>query len=76
MKRIYTLAKKARRASGFHKEPTPSQQSQRRYVKRYELQPKQPKTFGLQIVRHQRVRFKKDQFGAPVYKTINHAATD
>lgn len=39
------------------------------------LQPKTPKTFGLQIVRTQRVRLKLNGlYGAPLFKTIKHAA--
>lgn len=50
--------------------------SQRR-LKRDHLQPKTSKTFGLHVVRTQRIRLKElTQFGAPTFKTIKHAAAD
>lgn len=75
MKQIHTLARKARRASAFHKTGSHSAPSRKRQLKRDHLQPAKPKTFGLQVVRTQRIFLKKDRFGAPIYRTIEHAAT-
>lgn len=87
MKLKHTQAKKARRASAFRSmgaKDTPwgsrfekrwTLGASKRKLKRDHLQPKTPKTFGLQVVRTQRVRLKETGiFGAPVYKTIKHAA--
>lgn len=74
MKLKHTQAKKARRASAFHATGTFGFSSKRRQLKRDHLQPKTPKTFGLQVVRTQRIFLKKDRFGAPIYRTISHAA--
>ena len=87
MKLKHTQAKKARRASAFRSTgakdtPYGSAMEKRwtlgaseRVLKRDHLQPKKPKTFGLQVVRTQRIRLKEtDIFGAPIYKTIKHAA--
>ncbi len=88
MKLKHTQAKKARRASAFHAtgakyDPHGSRFEKRatlgasqRKLKREKLQPKTPKTFGLHVVRTQRVRLKETGiFGAPKYKTIYHATT-
>ena len=48
MKRIHTQAKKARRSSGFSK-PHGKSVSEKRLLKREDLQPRKPKTFGQQI---------------------------
>lgn len=87
MKLKHTQAKKARRASDFRSmgakdtpwgsryEKRATLGASKRKLKRDHLQPKKPKTFGLQVVRTQRVRLKEiGIFGAPVYKTIKHAA--
>lgn len=73
MKRKHTQAKKARRASAFHETGTFGTPSRIRVLKREDLQRPTPKTFGKQIRRFQRVFFKKDRFGVPIYKTIAHA---
>ena len=71
MKLKFTQAKKARRASGFHKSGSNKSTSEKRRLLR---QKPQSKTFGLQIGHIQRVLLKKDRFGAPIYKLIKHAA--
>ena len=89
MKLKHTQAKKARRASSFRSmgaKDTPfgsrfdhrvSLGASKRKLKRDHLQPKMPKTFGLQVVRTQRIRLKElNIFNEPVYKTIKHAAQD
>lgn len=48
MKQIHTRAKKARRSSGFSK-PINNSMSEIRLLKRKDLQPRKPKTFGQQI---------------------------
>ena len=48
MKQIHTKAKKARRSSGFSK-PIDNSVSEMRLLKRKDLQPRKPKTFGQQI---------------------------
>jgi len=73
MKQKYTKAKKARRASGFHAGGSSRAQSKIRELKRQDLHPKQPKTFGLQVVRIQRILLKKDRFGGPIVRYIRHA---
>ena len=73
MKLKHTQAKKARRASAFHKAGNSTAQSEKRLALRYGLQKPRLKTFGLMVKRFQRVIFKKDQFDQPVYKTIPHA---
>lgn len=73
MKLKHTKAKKARRASAFHKAGSFGSPSRVRALKRKDLQPRTPKTFGKQIRRFQRVFCYKDRFGTPVYKTIAHA---
>lgn len=73
MKIKHTQAKKARRASAFHKTGTFGSPSRKRLEKRAVFQPKVFKTFGKQIRRYQRVSCYKDRFGTPVYKTIAHA---
>lgn len=86
MKLKHTQAKKARRASAFRSmgakdtpwgsrfEERATLGASKRKLKRNHLQQKTPKTFGLQIARTQRIFLKKDRFGAPVYRTIFHAA--
>ncbi len=76
MKRKFTQAKKARRASGFHKGPASRRQSNKRMVQRMELQPQPKRIFGYMRLRTQRLFFKRDQFGQKVYKTIEHARMD
>lgn len=73
MKQKHTQAKKARRASAFHKEGTFGSPSRIRVLKREDLQPRTPKTFGQQIKYIQRIFVKKNRFGSPVYKTVPHA---
>lgn len=75
MRLKHTQAKKARRASAYRSTGTFGSPSKRRALKRDHLQPKVPKTFGLQVIRTQRIFLKKDRFGAPIYRTILHAAT-
>ncbi len=88
MKLKYTQAKKARRGSAFRSmgakdtpwgsrfEKRATLGASQRKLKRYHFQPKRPKTFGLQVVRTQRIRLKElNVFNRPVYKTIKHAAT-
>jgi hypothetical protein len=74
MKLKHTQAKKANRISAFHDNGTFGTRSKRRALKRDHLQPKVPKTFGCMIVRTQRIFLKHDRFGAPIYRTIKHAA--
>lgn len=89
MKLKHTQAKKARRVSSFRStgakdtpfgsrfEKRASLGASKRKLKRDHLRRKAPKTFGLQVVRTQRVRLKDlNVFGAPVYKTIKHAAAN
>lgn len=71
MKLKFTQAKKARRASGFHKSGSNKSTSEKRRLLR---EKPQPKTFGLQVGHIQRVLLKKDTFGTPIYKLIKHAA--
>ena len=73
MKQKYTQAKKARRASGFHKGPQGGQ-SILRALRREAMQPKRPKTYGQHVVRIQRILLKKDRFGGPIVRFIRHAA--
>ena len=47
-----------------------------RRLKRQQLQPRTPKTFGLQLARTQRVFLRRDQFGQKVFKTIYHAVEE
>ena len=74
MKLKHPQAKKARRASGFHKGPASGGQSLLRQLHREQLQPKRPKTYGQQVVRIQRILLKKDRFGGPITRFIRHAA--
>lgn len=71
MKLKFTQAKKARRASAFHKAGNEKATSQKRHFLRAKPL---PKTFGEQIVRIQRIFHKKDQFGNPIYKMVPHSA--
>lgn len=73
MKLKHTQAKKARRASGFHKGPQGGQ-SILRAMRRESLHPKMLKTYGHQVVRIQRILLKKDRFGGPITRFIRHAA--
>lgn len=54
MKRIHTQAKKARRSSWFSK-PHGKTMSAEREMKREDLQPRKPSTFGKQIHHVQRI---------------------
>ncbi|MBR2097955.1 MAG: hypothetical protein IKA94_02075 [Mogibacterium sp.] len=54
MKLIHTHAKKGRRSSGFSK-PHGNSVSENRLLKRADLQPRKPKTFGQQIHHVQRI---------------------
>ena len=87
MKLKHTQAKKARRASAFRSmgakdtpwgsrfEKLTTLGASKRKLQRANLQPKTPKTFGLHVVRTQRIRLKENNaFNAPVFKTIKHAA--
>ena len=87
MKLKHTQAKKARRASAFRSmgakdtpwgsrfEKLATLGASKRKLKRDHLQPKTPKTFGLHVVRTQRVRLKETGlYGTPLFKTIKHAA--
>lgn len=89
MKLKHTQARKARRASAFRSmgahdtpwgsrfEKRASLGASRRKLKRDHLQPKTPKTFGLHVIRTQRIRLQGvNAFGVPMYKTINHAAAE
>ena len=76
MKQKHTQAKKARRASGFHKGPSSGAQSSIRSLKREDLHPKRPKTFGEQVVRIQRIFLKKDRFGGPIVRFIRHSKVE
>lgn len=76
MKKKFTQAKKARRASAFHKGPSDGSQSKERMAKRMDRQPQPKRIFGYMRLRTQRLFFKKDQFGQKVYKTIEHARMD
>lgn len=73
MKQVHTQARKARRHSAFMKAHSAGQSFARR-IHREKLQPKVLKTFGKQVIRTQRIFLKHDRFGAPIYKTIQHAA--
>ena len=76
MKLKHTQAKKARRASGFHKGPGSRVQSEKRFANRAMLFSCKikPKTYGQHIVRIQRILLKKDRFGGPIVRFIRHAA--
>ena len=76
MKQKHTQAKKARRGCGFHKGPLSGGQSQLRALKREDLHPKRPKTFGEHVVRIQRILLKKDRFGGPISRFIRHASVE
>ena len=54
MRLIHTQAKKARRSSGFSK-PHANSMSEKRLLKREDLQPRKLKTFGQQIHHVQRI---------------------
>jgi hypothetical protein len=54
MKQIHTQAKKARRSSWFSK-PHGKSVSEMRLLKREDLQPRKPKTFGQQVHHVQRI---------------------
>ena len=73
MKQKHTKARKARRHSAFALAHSGGQ-SLARKLRREKLQPMISKNFGKQVVRTQRIFLKKDRFGAPIYKTIQHAA--
>ncbi len=73
MKIKHTQAKKARRASAFHKTGTFGSPSRKRLEKRAVFQPKVFKTFGKHIRRYQRVFCGEGHLGERVYKTIAHA---
>ena len=71
MKLVHTQAKKARRASGFHKSGNNKAASEkRRMLRAKEL----PKTYGMHVTRIQRIFLKKDRFGAPIYRFVKHVA--
>lgn len=74
MKQKHTQAKKARRASAYHSGPSIGQ-SAMRALRREDLHPKRPRTFGEHVVRVQRIFLKKDRFGGPIVRFIKHAAT-
>ena len=87
MKQKHTQARKARRCSAFRSmgakdTPYGSRFEKRVYMKslrrlkRQQLQPRTPKTFGLQLARTQRVFLRRDQFGQKVFKTIYHAVEE
>lgn len=76
MKLKHTQAKKARRSSSFRSMGTYASSSEKRRLLRETRQPKKPKTFGLQVVRTQRIFLKIDRFGAPVFRTIKHTAAE
>ena len=73
MKQRFTQAKKARRASAFHKFAGHGGQSKKRALLREDMQPSRPQTFGYQVARLQRIFLKKDRFGKPIYKYVPHA---
>ena len=73
MKQIHTKARKARRHSTFARAHSDGH-SLARKLRREKLQPMISKTFGKQVIRTQRIFLKKNRFGAPIYKTIQHAA--
>ena len=77
MKLKHTTAKKARRASAWHKNGTYGSPSEKRHLLRDKLP---PKTFGCQVVRLQRIVIRGnlrnpqvDEFGNPRIKIIKHA---
>lgn len=74
MKRIHTQAKKARRISWFSK-PHGKSVSEMRLLKREDLQPRKPKTFGQQI--HHVQHIQREVFigvrRVVTTKTISHA---
>lgn len=73
MKLKHTQAKYGPHGSRFEKYTTLGKSE--RKLKRDHLQPNTPKTFGLHVVRTQRVRLKETGiYGTPLYKTIKHAA--
>jgi len=75
MKRIHTEAKKARRSSGFSK-PIDNSASEKRLLKRKDLQPRKPKTFGQQVHHVQHIQ-REVYIGVRrvvVTKTILHAS--
>ena len=87
MKLKHTQSKKARRASSFRSmgakdTPFGSRYEEREYhkalrrAKRERLRAKQVKPLGEQIIRTQRVFFRRDMFNQPVFKTIYHAAAE
>ena len=77
MKEKYTKAKKANRASDYHKTGLYKMGSPLRHKLREKAA---PKTFGSQIKRTQRIYYRDknkqlllDEFGNPRYKVIKHA---
>ena len=72
MKLKHTQARKAN-THAFRKTGSRGSPSRRRQLKRLEMQPK-VYNYGKQVIRTQRIFLKKDRFGAPIYKTIEHAA--
>lgn len=74
MRLIHTMAKKARRASGFQHQAGHGGQSANREDKRDYLHKDYPKTFGMQVVRIQLTFKSVDQFGNIRYKHVKHGA--
>lgn len=74
MRLIHTMAKKVRRASGFHAEARHGGQSANREDKRDYLHKDDPKTFGMQVVRIQIIRT-VDKAGNVRYKHVKHGVS-
>lgn len=76
MRLIHTMAKKARRASGFHAQAGHGGQSKNRADKRDYLHKDLPNTYREQVIRVQRIKKKtRDQFGNPRYKLVKHGVS-
>lgn len=76
MKQKHTRARKARRRSAYAIVGNTTAQSALRASKREYLHKPKPKTFGMQVIRIQRIFLKRDRFGAPIYRNVAHARTE
>lgn len=73
MKRKFTEAKAANRASNYAKFANPGAMSAKREDKRDYLHRAIPKTFREPVRYIQRILYRRDQFGNPCFKMIPHA---
>ena len=77
MKQKFTQARKARRASGFHKRSISGGQSKTRNLKRDYLHPRHWPAFGCHVVRIQKILLKrKTPYSHQITKFIRHASVE